>query len=144
MSFRKITDDLSVAPQIAMEDIRYAAEQGFKTIICNRPDGEEYSQPVTEDMADVAGDEGLTFVHQPVISGNMSFDDVDQFRKLMDELPKPILAYCRSGTRCSTLWALAEAPTRDTAEIIDLCAKAGYDYSGMRPTLDSLKKTDAK
>lgn len=141
MSFRKITDDFSVAPQISTEEIKLAAEEGFKTIICNRPDGEEFSQPVTEDMADAAGDQDLTFVHQPVISGNMSFDDVDQFRKLLDEMPKPILAYCRSGTRCSTLWALAEAPTRDTDEIIDLCGKAGYDYAGLRPTLDSLKES---
>jgi len=141
MSFRKITDDFSVAPQISIEEIGLAAEQGFKTIICNRPDAEELSQPITEDMADAAGDRNLTFAHQPVISGNISFDDVDQFRKLLKELPKPILAYCRSGTRCSTLWALAEATTRDIDEIIERCENAGYDYNGLRPTLTSIKES---
>lgn len=142
MDLRKLTDELTVAPQIGIDEIATAADQGFKTIICNRPEGEEPSQPITEDMADAAGDAGLTFVHQPVISGNMSFDDVDQFSKLIDDMPKPILAYCRSGTRCSTLWALSQArdSTRDVDDILDICASAGYDYSGMRATLESLKE----
>lgn len=139
MDLRKLNDDLTVAPQIGMDEIADAAAQGFKTLICNRPDGEEPGQPVAEDMADLAGDAGMTFVHQPVISGNISFDDVEHFGNLIDELPKPILAYCRSGTRCSTLWALSQAPKLDIDEILDACAKAGYDYSGMRPTLQSLK-----
>jgi len=139
MDLRKLNDDLTVAPQIGIEEIAQVAEQGFKTLICNRPDGEEPGQPIAEDMADAAGDQGMTFVHQPVISGNLSFDDVEQFGKLLDDVPKPILAYCRSGTRCSTLWALSQAKNMDIDEIIQTCAKAGYDYSGMRPTLESLK-----
>lgn len=141
MDLRKLTDEITVAPQISIEELAQAAEMGFKTVICNRPDGEEIAQPIAEDMADAAGDAGMTFVHQPVISGGVTLDDVNQFGKLMDELPKPILAYCRSGTRCSTLWALAEAPSRSTDEIINICAQAGYDYSGLRPTLDSLKES---
>lgn len=142
MDLRKLTDDLTVAPQIGLNEISAAAEQGFKTLICNRPDAEEPGQPITEDMADAAGDAGMTFVHQPVISGNVTFDDVEQFGKLINEMPKPVLAYCRSGTRCSTLWALSQAQTssRDVDEILDICASAGYDYSGMRSTLESLKE----
>ena len=144
MDLRKLTDDLSVAPQISIDDIKLAAEQGFKTLICNRPDGEDAGQPIAEDMADAAGDAGMTFVHQPVISGNVTFEDVEQFGTLTEDLPKPVLAYCRSGTRCSTLWALSEASSgsskRDIDEIIDRCAQAGYDYRGMRPALESLKQ----
>lgn len=139
MDLRKLNDDLTVAPQISVDDIARAAEQGFKAIICNRPDGEEHDQPTAENMANAANKAGMTFAHQPVISGGLSLEDAQQFKSLLDELPKPILAYCRSGTRCSTLWALAEAPTRDTDDIISTCAQAGYDYSAMRPTLDSLK-----
>jgi len=138
MDLRKLSDDISVAPQISPEELAQAAEMGFKTIICNRPDGEEMNQPVAEDMADAAGDAGMTFVHQPVISGSVTMDDVEQFGKLLEDMPKPILAYCRSGTRCSTLWALAEAPKRDVNEIIETCANAGYDYSSLRPTLEAL------
>ena len=138
MDLRKLSDDISVAPQISLEELAQAAEMGFKTVICNRPDGEDFNQPVAEDMADVAGDSGMTFVHQPVISGNVTMDDVEQFGKLLEDMHKPILAYCRSGTRCSTLWALAEAPKRDVNEIIKTCANAGYDYISLRPTLEAL------
>jgi len=140
MDLRKLTDDISVAPQISRDEMAKAAEMGFKTVICNRPDGEDPNQPVAEDMADAAGDCGMTFVHQPVISGHVAMEDVEQFDKLMEDMPKPILAYCRSGTRCSTLWALAEATSRDIDEIIRICADAGYDYSGLRPTLEALAK----
>lgn len=138
MDLRKLTDNISVAPQISPGELVHAAEMGFKTIICNRPDGEEMNQPVAEYMADAAGDAGMTFVHQPVVSGSITMDDVEQFGKLLENMPKPILAYCRSGTRCSTLWALAEAPKRDVNEIIETCANAGYDYSSLRPTLEAL------
>ena len=140
MDLRKLSDDISVAPQITPDDLALAAEQGFKTIICNRPDGEDHAQPLAEDMADAAGDAGMGFVHQPIISASLSLDDAQQFAKLIDEMPKPILAYCRSGTRCSTLWALAQAPNGDIDAILDACKQAGYDYSGMRPTLESLAK----
>jgi len=141
MDLRKLNDDLTVAPQIGIDEIALAAEQGFKTLICNRPDGEEPDQPIAEDMADTAGDAGMTFVHQPVVSGNLSIEDAEQFGKLLEDLPKPILAYCRSGTRCSTLWALSQAPTGNVDEIIQTCANAGYDYSSMRSTLESLKES---
>lgn len=140
MDLRKLSDDISVAPQIGIDELPLAAQQGFKTIICNRPDGEEYGQPVAEDMADAAGDAGMTFVHQPVVSSSLSLDDALQFKKLIEELPKPILAYCRSGTRCSTLWALAEAPAGNIDEILTACTQAGYNYEGMRSTLESLQK----
>ncbi len=139
MDIRTLTENISVAPQIGLEEVADAAQRGFKTLICNRPDGEDSMQPVAEDMADASGDVGITFVHQPVISGSVTFDDVEQFRTLVEESPKPILAYCRSGTRCSTLWALAEAPNRDIDEILQICAQAGYDYSGLRPTLESIR-----
>ena len=140
MDLRKLTDDISVAPQISRDELSQAAKLGFKTVICNRPDGEDFNQPVAEDMADTAGDSGMTFVHQPVVSGNVTMDDVQQFSQLLQDMPKPILAYCRSGTRCSTLWALSEATSRDIDEIIRICADAGYDYRGLRPTLEALAK----
>ena len=139
MTFKKITDDFSVAAQISVAEVAIAAEEGFKTVICNRP-VEEPGQPETDEMTAAVADNGMKYVYQPVVSGNVTFADVAEFSEFLKTAEKPILAYCRSGTRCSTLWALAEAPSRDINEIIDLCAQAGYDYSGMRGTLESLKQ----
>lgn len=142
MTFKKITDDFSVAPQISVAEVAIAAEQGFKTVICNRPI-EEPGQPDHEEMTAAVIENGMDHAYQPVVSGNVTFSDVAEFSEFLKTAEKPILAYCRSGTRCSTLWALAEAPHRDINEIIELCAQAGYDYSGMRGTLESLKENSS-
>ena len=139
MSFKKITDDFSVAPQISVAEVSIAAEAGFKTVICNRP-VDEPGQPDTAEMVQAVENAGMEYLYQPVISGNMTYSDVAEFTDLLKKADKPILAYCRSGTRCSTLWAMAEAPNRDIDEILVLCAAAGYDYSAMRGTLETLKK----
>ena len=139
MTFKKITDDFSVAPQISVAEVAIAAEEGFKIIVCNRP-ADEPGQPDTTEMAQAIADAGMEYIYQPVVSGGVTFADVAEFGELLEKSEGPILAYCRSGTRCSTLWALAEAPNRDIDEIINLCGNAGYDYSGMRGTLENLKK----
>ena len=139
MDIRKLTDEVSVAPQIAVEDIAALAAAGFKTLMCNRPSNEELGQPETDAIVTEAKALGLNWVHLPVVGGQMDMSHVEGFRAALSEQAMPMLAYCRSGTRSSTLWALAEAPTRDTDEIIDACAAAGYNYEGMRGSLDSMK-----
>ena len=142
MTFKKLTDDVSVAAQISVAEVDIAAEEGFKTIICNRPTAEP-GQPDQQEMEAAVEKAGMKYVHQPVVSGGVTFEDVAGFGELIHTMEKPILAYCRSGTRCSTLWALSEAPNRDIDEILNATAAAGYDYSGMRGTLESLKKNSA-
>lgn len=142
MTFKKLTDDVSVAAQISVAEVDIAAEEGFKTIICNRPTAES-GQPDQQEMEAAVEKAGMKYVHQPVVSGGVTFEDVAGFGELIHTMEKPILAYCRSGTRCSTLWALSEAPNRDIDEILNATAAAGYDYSGMRGTLESLKKNSA-
>ena len=133
---------MSVAAQISVAEVDIAAEEGFKTIICNRP-AAEAGQPDQQEMEAAVEKAGMKYVHQPVVSGGVTFEDVAGFGELIHTMEKPILAYCRSGTRCSTLWALSEAPNRDIDEILNATAAAGYDYSGMRGTLESLKKNSA-
>jgi len=142
MAFKKITTDISVSEQISVAEVQIAADAGFKTVVCNRPTSEP-GQPETDEMKGAITAAGMKYIYQPVVSGGVTFEDVAAFGELMASADKPILAYCRSGTRCSTLWALSEAPTRDIDEILHLTSEAGYDYSGMRGTLESLKKNSA-
>jgi sulfide:quinone oxidoreductase len=107
MTVYEITPDYSVAPQIAAEDVAEIAARGFRSIMCNRPDGESPGQaPVAEIEAEAAR-LGLAFAFVPVISGGIVAEDVDDFREAMAALPAPVLAYCRSGARCRNLWMLA-------------------------------------
>jgi sulfide:quinone oxidoreductase len=131
MDIRKITDELSVAPQIQAEDVAAIAAAGFRAVICNRPDGESTDQPCCEDIAAAVAAQGLAWRTQPVRSGGITQADVEAFGALLAELPKPMLAYCRSGTRCAMLWCLSQAGTRPLPDILQRAQAAGYDMSAV-------------
>jgi sulfide:quinone oxidoreductase len=102
---KELSKTLTVAPQSQPGDVAQLAAAGFKSIICNRPDGEEPGQPAFATVADAADAAGLMAVHLPVVSGAITPDHVRAFADLLGRLPSPIFAYCRSGARCEMLWA---------------------------------------
>jgi uncharacterized protein (TIGR01244 family) len=137
--FRRLTDDFHVAPQIDLADIAAAAEQGFALVINNRPDGEEPDAPQGDAIASAAAAAGLAYVAIPVGHGGFSAVQLDALDAARTAHPGRALAYCRSGTRSTHLWALASA--RGGAAVDDLCsaaAGAGYDLAMLRPMLTSL------
>lgn len=100
-----LSADFAVAPQLTPEDMRAVAEAGFKSVIINRPDYEGGAdQPTSADVIAAAQAAGLQVEYQPVVSGAMTQQDVQRFGELLDTLPAPVLAYCRSGTRCTHLY----------------------------------------
>jgi len=103
-----LNDDFAVAPQLGPDDMQKVAEAGYKSVIINRPDGEGGSdQPLSADVIAAAEAAGLTIEYQPVVSGAMTPEDVNRFKQLLDTLPHPVLAYCRTGTRCTHLYNAA-------------------------------------
>lgn len=137
MDIKRISAELSVSPQIAPSDVAAVAARGFRSIVCNRPDGEEGRQPAAAELRAAAEAQGLVFAYQPVVSGRMTEANVADFARAMAELPGPILAYCRSGTRCTVLWSLAEAPHQSADGILAAAGAAGYDLRGLRPQLEA-------
>lgn len=135
MALNKLTDELAVAGQIAPADVPALAAEGIRAIICNRPDGEAFEQPPFQDIERAAAENGVQIIYQPVQTGAIGDADVLAFEAAVNDLPKPVLAYCRSGTRCTALWALSEAGKRPVQEILDRAMKAGYDMSGLAPRL---------
>jgi uncharacterized protein (TIGR01244 family) len=131
MMLNKIIEDYVVSDQITEEDIEQLKEAGFKTIFCNRPDNEEQNQVTVKSIQDKAIESGLNFIHQPVIGGQISQNDIDQFSDYYDAAEKPIFAYCRTGTRSSMLWALSESGKRSIDEILRLTSAAGYNLSNL-------------
>jgi uncharacterized protein (TIGR01244 family) len=131
MMLNKIIEDYVVSDQITEEDIEQLKEAGFKTIFCNRPDNEEQNQVTVKSIQDKAIESGLNFIHQPVIGGQISQNDIDQFSDYFDAAEKPIFAYCRTGTRSSMLWALSESGKRSIDEILQLTSAAGYNLSNL-------------
>lgn len=129
--FRRVTDDFTTSPQISVEDVAEAARLGFKTIVNNRPDGEDPAQPAAAEIEAAARAAGLAYVHIPV-RGGPTPDQVAQMRDFIAASPQPVLAFCRSGTRSIVTWSLGEAAAgaRPRDELIALGRQAGYDLSG--------------
>lgn len=105
MQYRQIAEDYAVSPQISVEDVALIKEAGFKSVICNRPDGEDPGQPSADEIRAAVEAAGLAFRWVPVISGQMTPKNVEEQAKVLEELPGPVFAYCRSGTRCTNLYA---------------------------------------
>jgi uncharacterized protein (TIGR01244 family) len=138
MDIHTIDERISVSPQIDPADVTVLAAQGFAAIVNNRPDGEEAGQPEGSAVEAAAHSAGLAYTAIPV-AGGFSHAQIDAMRAALDAAAGPVLAFCRSGTRSTNLWALAEAKAGgDPETIVAKAAAAGYDLAGLHPTLVAL------
>jgi uncharacterized protein (TIGR01244 family) len=112
MNIKEIAPDYSVSAQIQPTDISELKAAGFKSVICNRPDNEDPGQPSVAEIRAAAEAAGLQFRHVPVISGQMTAQNVEEQAAALDALPKPVFAYCRSGTRSSNLYGYIQEMNR--------------------------------
>jgi uncharacterized protein (TIGR01244 family) len=126
MNFVKLSDSLAVCAQIQPEDIAGVAAAGYKVLVNNRPDGEQPGQPTNAEMAALAAEAGLEYCYMPVGHADFPGADFEAFSQLMDNPEKPVLAYCRSGTRCANLWVASRSESeRDNA--IAQAQRSGFD-----------------
>lgn len=133
-----LSETVSVAGQISPADLPGMARAGFKSVICNRPDGESPGQSNHHELALAASQAGLTLAYQPVVSGRVSQEDGEAFADLLARLPAPTLAYCRSGMRSATLWALSQADRQAWSTLVQRAAHAGFNLGGVaQPTRTS-------
>ena len=108
MDIRYLSEELAVSPQLDGAGIEAAIAVGFKTIICNRPDSEPGAVPF-DSLKSVPEAAAIPFIYQPVVSGALTDEDARQFAEIFEAAEKPVLAYCRSGARCTELYAMALA-----------------------------------
>ncbi len=135
--FRKIDDKFLAAPQIAVSDVADAKALGITTIINNRPDGEEPSEPQGADIEAAALAAGLNYVAIPVTHAGFSGPQVAAMAVALENAAGPVLAYCRSGTRSTLLWALARTQLGDDkASLQAKAAGGGYDLSSIDHLID--------
>lgn len=137
--FRKITDTVFASPQITVAEVAEAAAQGITLIVNNRPENESDDQTPGDEIAAAASAAGLGYVAIPITHAGFSEGQVKAMGEALAGADGKILAYCRSGTRSTLLWALAEAsrggnPTSISAQ----AAQAGYDITPVRPLVDML------
>lgn len=136
MQTRPLIDGLAVSPQVTVADLALLAQQGVHGIINNRPDGEAPGQPTSAELADAAAAAGVAYRYVPFAGGGIDAAVIDAFADALAALPSPVVAFCRSGMRSTTLWALTAARAgRPIDDIVSRAADAGYDLSGLAPWL---------
>jgi sulfide:quinone oxidoreductase len=131
MDIKALTPNLSVSPQILASELQAVADAGFKALICNRPDGEGADQPSFDEIAQAAARLGLQASYLPAETGQVRDDDGKAFGALLHTLPGPVLAYCRTGMRSTTMWALSQAGVSPLPQILEAGRKAGFEMQSL-------------
>lgn len=131
MEIKTLTSNLSISPQVLVSEIQVIARAGFKAIICNRPDGEGPDQPSFKEIEQAANQYGLEAKYLPAESGKVRDEEGQAFGQLLNALPGPVLAYCRTGMRSTTLWALSQAGSTSLPHILEASQKAGFDMKAL-------------
>jgi uncharacterized protein (TIGR01244 family) len=141
MNLHKLDDKLSVAAQIAPGDARAIAGGGARMLINNRPDGEEPGQMSHGDARAEAASVGLGYLYQPVTTPTIDRAAIDTFADAVAQSPGPVVAHCRSGTRCYVLWAAGKVLRNgaDPERLIEEASGRGFDISALRGVLDRAK-----
>lgn len=137
--FRKINEGVLASPQIDLGDLAEADALGVALVINNRPEGESDDQASGETIEAAARAAGMDYVAIPVTHAGFSEWQVKAMAEALAGAKGPVLAYCRSGTRSTLLWALAEASRgADPEALAAQAAAAGYDISPVRALVDML------
>ncbi|HEV2552010.1 MAG TPA: TIGR01244 family sulfur transferase [Stellaceae bacterium] len=141
MQTTQITDFLSVAGQITKDDIAALAKSGVATIINNRPDNEEPGQLTAAEAEAEAKKHGIDYRYLPVTTNAITRAQVAEFEKLLLRSPTPVLAHCRSGTRCYLMWAASRAlfSRESPLKLVAQAAIKGYDLRVLPSLVERLE-----
>ncbi|TCS37511.1 uncharacterized protein (TIGR01244 family) [Paucimonas lemoignei] len=138
LSMKRLTPDIAVSGQISQESLAQLKARGFATVIDLRPDGEASGQPASSDMASAARANNLQFYYVPVPPSGIPEQAVKQLADALKDAPKPVLMYCRSGSRAARTWSLAEASRPDGMEADAIKAavrEAGQSAEDLNPSI---------
>lgn len=135
MQLKQVNAEFWVADQITVQDIELIAARGIKTIFCNRPDGEGPDQPNVAEIEQALQPYGIQIQYLPVVSGKVTDEQSEEFKQLYLQAQKPLLAYCRSGTRSITLWALSQVADQTLEKMLLTAKTLGYDLQGVVPRI---------
>jgi uncharacterized protein (TIGR01244 family) len=140
MDIRPLSETFAVSPQIEPGDLPAIKAAGFTTVVCNRPDGEVPPDLQADAIRAAAEAEGLRFVLNPLSHGSLSMDHIETQGRALAESDGPVFAYCASGNRSSILWALSQAGTVATDDLVAAGARAGYNLEAVRSQIEMLAR----
>ena len=133
---KELPGDVFVTAQILPAQMQALAEQGVMSFINNRPDMETPLQPLSGDMEDMAQKLGVDYHHIPMAGGQLNAGVIAASVTAYKNMPRPIIAFCASGTRSTALWCFAHAKTLGVDGVLEAAEKAGYNLNSLRPALE--------
>jgi len=137
--FRRLSPTMLASPQIAPDDLEDAEKAGVTLVVNNRPDGEEPSAPQSDAIEAAARDRGMEYLYLPITHSGIGAAQIDSLAAALEKNDGATLGYCRSGTRSTMVWALAQAKMGQSPDdLIEAAGKAGYDLAPIRPMLDMM------
>jgi uncharacterized protein (TIGR01244 family) len=137
--FRQLSEKVWASPQITLADVAEAGARGITLIINNRPEGESPDQTPGDAIAAAAAGQGIEYRAIPVSPGGFTLEQAEAMADALAAAGGPVLAYCRSGTRSTLLWALAQAKCgAQPADLMAAAEHAGYDLSPIAGALQRL------
>lgn len=136
-----IPEQLAVVAQPSKAELATFVNEGFKTLINNRPDHESPDQPTASEMRAAAKEHGLHYVHIPVTAGSIRREDVDAFRKALESEPTPVVAHCGSGKRSYLLWAAGEVlyNNQSDRDLVEQAKEIGLDASDLPRVVEQVR-----
>jgi sulfide:quinone oxidoreductase len=132
MEIRRIDERVAVSGQVLPADMTAIAAAGYRSVICNRPDAEAPDQPGHTELQHASEGAGLRFRYLPVAPSEVAEEDAQAFDETVRDMPGPVLAFCRTGTRSTTLWALDAARTQNLPQILGQAKAAGVRHERHR------------
>ncbi|WP_299257469.1 TIGR01244 family sulfur transferase [uncultured Kushneria sp.] len=136
MDIKSLDNRLSVTAQPRLDELEQLADQGFCTVLSNRPRGESEDQPDPDALKDKAESLGMVWHQVPVRPGEYSQTDIEAFDHILNNAQGPIIGFCRSGKRVTDLWALSQAAYRPVQELIEAAGAIGHDLEPLRERLE--------
>ena len=127
MNKKELTAELTVGPQIQPDDLQALADSGFRSIICNRPDGEVSDQPTFAQISTAAKAMNIEAKYLPVVPGKITDQDAENFSAALLELPHPTFAYCRTGFRSEKLWSLGQPNDNALSSLLSSAQRVGTE-----------------
>ncbi len=106
---KSLNDQVSVSGQMTTQKFNMLLDQGFKSVIVNRPDQEAGNLTTATELRNLAENKQISLIYQPVTSGQITQNDAQEFAKYYNSLPKPILLVCKSGSRSTVLFNQAKS-----------------------------------
>lgn len=135
MELKQVNTEFFLSDQITQQDVEKIVEKGVKTILCNRPDGEGADQPNIIEIEQTAAQYGIQVHYLPVTSGKVTNEQAQEFKNIYEKAKKPLLAFCRTGTRSITLWALSQGYEQNLEQTLLTAKTLGYDLQGVVPRI---------